>query len=237
VRTAAIERLLNQRVGGCTSSVEKLPTLLNGGRVRVASELIFIDEVPTQRQAEIQRAGNDVVKSALSSIGLSLDEDASPGQAVVEITAIGTASGARYVKRGIIALEPAQWRYSAAKWKGVLAVRLPEGCVYSEPFEHATEPPESITAFKVAGDTPSDAPFREVLAASLAKATVRLAQDLFGQAGISRVAKTASDSRVRAAAIEKLTDQALLADIAKTDGDSEVRDAAQRRLEELKAGR
>ena len=225
VRLQAGERLIKERVRACSSSVEKLRTQLTSERVSVAFEVFFSDEVDVQRQADIQMGGDAFSKSALRSMGLNPAEGASPAQAVVEITAVGTALRARY---SVSPQRGGDWHYSGVRWKGALFVRVSGGCICSHAFENETGPPPSIRYG--AHGTPSAAPFAEALHGLVAQAVVCLAQDIFGEVGVARMAKTSSSGLVRETAVAKLTDQAVLAHIAKTDSYFRVREAAIEKL-------
>jgi hypothetical protein len=209
VRYSAAWRLIVRRGAGCPSTGEKLAVSLKSGRV--ASELFFTSDLDAQHQAGIRTVVDNVAKSALRTMGLNLSEDESQDEAVVDITAFGDPRHASYTSqflRGIPGVGGSK-RYSGATWHGAVRIFLRGACICSRTFDGEIEPPEQISGGAYTKE--SDAPFEEALTIGVAEAMVLLAEDLFGQAGIER--------------------------LAQADGNSSVRTAAQRGLEELKAGR
>jgi hypothetical protein len=225
VRKAAVERLTNQVVlseiartdgeahqvavnaliGGpaveaCTCPPTSLSSLLEGGRLRVEWILDTYAQLHRWQEADLKKAGDDAVKSSLLVLGLNPGDGEVPAEVIAQITVVGDYVSAKY-SRDTMARSGSE-RYSGARWTGALSIFHAGECIYSRRIVRGIAPPQRISedAYKME----SEAPLEGALMEWVGGAMVKLAEDLFGQAGVTRLAQSVSGRGVREAAERRL---------------------------------
>jgi hypothetical protein len=234
VRRMAAERLIKARSRECPSAAADRPNWHDGQRVRIQSEYFFEHELTAARQAGIVQAGDQFAASGLRSLGLDTTGERDSAQAVVEMTVFGAPRAWLY---GELPLDGSQaapddsvavMLYSEVAWKGAVTVRIGGRCVCSEILQE--QAPRRDTLYGPPRRNASEAPFRKDLESSLAPIMIRLGEDLYGAAAISRIARTAGPLKLRERAVAQLRDQDALAEIAKNESDEQLRRAVVRKL-------
>jgi hypothetical protein len=245
---AAAEQLFQELSRTCGNTPEGLAAWPSGEQFRIELRTFFVQPVDDKLAGELEGNERRLVLGALLPLGITTVATGGANLPSIELAGLGEALPPENGLAGV---------YTGAAWRGMLTVHQGGKCVYALGFGMRLRPPDTVVT--VAVEDPAAAPYLEALEAGLIEPTATLVEAMRGQTGLSRVAQSEADWRlrtiavgrlkdqslliglarsakapwVRVAAVAKLTDQARLDEIAQTDKDAEVRKAALDRLAEL----